>query len=114
MKSATSSRFDTWTCHRRRTRSGARVAPGSCAVVRGVRRAGVTPRQPLACIIFSNRAPRHRDAMALQLRPHLQAAVQALRRAFARGVGLVDAGRISVMVVSHSARFDGAPARYAK
>ena len=39
-----------------------------------------------------HRAARHRDALALQMRPHLQAAVQALRRAFAMLVGLVNAG----------------------
>jgi len=40
-----------------------------------------------------HRAPRHRDAPALQVRPHLQAAIQALRRAFPVGIGFVVAGQ---------------------
>jgi transposase InsO family protein len=41
------------TRHRRRTRSGARAAVGSGSVVRGVRLARLTPRQPWARIIRS-------------------------------------------------------------
>ena len=62
-------------------------------MVRGARRARVAPRQPLAPHDPFHRAPRHRDALALQVRPHLQAAVQALRRAFPVGVGFVVAGQ---------------------
>jgi len=52
-KSATSSRFGAETCHCRPTRSGARAAAGSDSVVRGARRARVTPRQPLCRMIRS-------------------------------------------------------------
>ena len=78
---------------RRPTRSGARAAAGSGSVVRGLRRARTTPRQPLATHDPFHRAPGHRDALALQVCPHLQAAVQALRRAFPVGVGFVEAGQ---------------------
>ena len=41
------------TRHRRPTRSGARAAAGSGSVVRGARRARVTPRQPLCRMMRS-------------------------------------------------------------
>jgi hypothetical protein len=68
----------------------------------------VVPHDPF------HRAPRHLDALTLHMRPHLQAAVQALRRAFPVGVGFVVAARILVIVVSHRTRFDGADERCAQ
>jgi hypothetical protein len=74
------------------TRSGARMAAGSGIVVRTVR-ARVTPRHPFARI---SRSTVHRATVMpcrFSCSPHLQAAVQALRRAAAILVRLVDPGQ---------------------
>jgi hypothetical protein len=55
----------------------------------------------------------HRNALTLQVRPHLHRPVQRLRRPVAVLVRLVVAGQTSVIVASHSDRFEGARATHA-
>lgn len=92
MKSAASSRFVAKARHCRPARSRAWAAAGSGSVVCDVRCEGhsaptVGPHDRL----HRGRGPP--EALALQVRPHLQAAVQAFRWAFALGVGFVVAGQ---------------------
>lgn len=90
--SAASSRFVAKARHCRPARSRAWAAAGSGSVVCDVRCEGhsaptVGPHDRL----HRGRGPP--EALALQVRPHLQAAVQAFRWAFALGVGFVVAGQ---------------------
>ena len=92
--------------------------PGRGRVALGGARRAASPGRPAPAVgphdPFHG-APRHRDALALQVRPHLQAAVQALRRrAFPVGAGFVVAGQDFADRDIHNDRFDGAAKRCAQ
>ena len=83
-----------------------------------LRLARVAPRQPLVRMIRSTVQRGHRDALTAQVGPHLQVAVQRLRRAPALRLGLIDAGedlgdRGVPTTPASTPRPTGAPSTYA-